>query len=109
MKVETKSTAIQLDAYLRQVQEKKSANAQQNITARLAQTDKVNLSERAMEVQQAAQALKQMPAVRDEKVHQVKAAVEKGTYHVNGARVAKNMLNEAFENSMILNTIDRML
>jgi negative regulator of flagellin synthesis FlgM len=107
MKVETKSTAIQLEAYLRQIRQKHPASGQQPLSGLTAQSDKVDLSDRAREVQQAAQMLKEMPDVREDKVQQVKMAVDNGTYNVIGTRVATHMLRESFENSFILNSIDQ--
>jgi negative regulator of flagellin synthesis FlgM len=107
MKVETKSTAIQLDAYLRQVRQDYTASDQRHTSKWASQSDTVNLSDRAREVQQAAQALKQMPDIRQGKVQQVKLAVENGTYKVVGARVASQMLRDTFENNMILHSIDQ--
>jgi negative regulator of flagellin synthesis FlgM len=68
--------------------------------------DKVRLSARAREVQEAANALAKMPDVREKKVQQVKMAVESGTYRVVGNKVAMDMLRETFENNMALNQID---
>jgi negative regulator of flagellin synthesis FlgM len=68
--------------------------------------DKVQLSARAREVQEAANALAKLPEVREEKVQQVKMAVESGTYKVVGNKVAMDMLKETFENNMALSQID---
>lgn len=107
MKVENKSTAIQLDAYLRQVRQNYAAFDQQHPSKWTSQSDTVNLSDRAREVQQAAQVLKQMPDIRQGKVQQIKLAVENGTYKVVGAQVASQMLRDTFENNMILRSIDQ--
>jgi negative regulator of flagellin synthesis FlgM len=68
--------------------------------------DKVQLSAQAREVQEAANALAKLPEVREEKVQQVKMAVESGTYKVVGNKVAMDMLRETFENNMALSQID---
>ncbi|MGD9009247.1 MAG: flagellar biosynthesis anti-sigma factor FlgM [Desulfobacteraceae bacterium] len=68
--------------------------------------DKVQLSAQAREVQEAANALAKLPDVREEKVQQVKMAVESGTYKVVGNKVAMDMLRETFENNMALSQID---
>ena len=68
--------------------------------------DKVQLSTQAKEVQEAASALAKLPDVREEKVQQVKMAVERGTYRVVGHKVAMDMLKETFENNMALSQID---
>lgn len=68
--------------------------------------DKVQLSAQAREVREAANTLKQLPDVREEKVQQVKMEVEKGTYKVVGNKVAMDMLRETFENNILLSRID---
>ena len=107
MKVETKNTAIQMEAYLRQIRQKDSVSDQRAISGQPIQFDTVDLSDRAREVQQAARMLKEMPDVRKDKVQRVKLAVDNGTYKVIGARVATHMLRESFENNLIMNSIDQ--
>lgn len=68
--------------------------------------DKVQLSARAREVQEAANALAKLPEIREEKVQQVKMEVENGTYKVVGNKVAMDMLKETFENNILLSQID---
>jgi flagellar biosynthesis anti-sigma factor FlgM len=108
MKVSGNHTAVQMEAYLKQVQQQKqlSANNDPAAARQSSQADKVDLSYRAREVQQAAQILKQMPAMREEKVQQAKMEVDNGTYKVVGARVATDMLRESFENNLILQKIN---
>jgi negative regulator of flagellin synthesis FlgM len=68
--------------------------------------DKVRLSARAREVQEAANAMAKIPDVREEKVQQVKMEVDSGTYKVVGNKVARDMLRETFENNMVLSRIN---
>lgn len=108
MKVSGSNTTVQLDAYLKQVQQQKQMSPGNDPAAarHTAQGDKVDLSSRAREVQQAAQALKQMPDIREEKVQQVKMEIDTGTYKLVGAQVATDMLRESFENNLILQKIN---
>jgi negative regulator of flagellin synthesis FlgM len=68
--------------------------------------DKVQLSARAREVQEAAGALADLPDVREKKVQQVKMEIESGTYRVVGSKIAMDMLRETFQNDMALGQID---
>ena len=106
MKVSGKNPPVHLEAYLNQIRQQQLSMNQQRETAQAASSDKVELSERAREVQLAAQALKAMPEIREEKVQQVRLQVEEGTYKVSGSRIATEMLRESFENNTILNKID---
>jgi negative regulator of flagellin synthesis FlgM len=109
MKVDSNNPSIELSAYVKQVrQQQKSAEAGPQPAAQTAQEsgDKVDLSSRAREVQQASEMLKSMPDVRTDKVEKVKMEVDKGTYKVVGAQVATDMLKESFENNMILQKVN---
>ncbi|HEY8496393.1 MAG TPA: flagellar biosynthesis anti-sigma factor FlgM [Limnochordales bacterium] len=54
--------------------------------------DSVELSRESREVQAAWQAIQAAPEVRTEKVEQIRAALEAGTYRVSGREVAKKMI-----------------
>jgi flagellar biosynthesis anti-sigma factor FlgM len=108
MKVSQYNSPIQMDAYIKQIQQNR-ARQQETEQADAAQKgvgDKVQLSSRAKEMQQAVQGLAQGEEVRDEKVRQVKMDIAQGTYKVNSGQVATDMLKEAFENNRILKRID---
>jgi flagellar biosynthesis anti-sigma factor FlgM len=107
VKINGDQTSIQLDAYLKKIQNDK-AQVYQNQATQTPQDkgDQVELSEKARSMQQAAQALSAAELERTERVQQVKMEVEKGTYKVVGAKVATDMLYEAFENETLLNKID---
>jgi negative regulator of flagellin synthesis FlgM len=108
MKVTQNNSPIQMDAYLKQIQQQRQSqqDVQSSNTALKGPADKVQLSSQAKEIQQTARALGQAEDVRDEKVRQVKMDIEKGTYKVNAAKVATDMLREAFENNKVLKKID---
>ena len=108
MKVENNNSSVQLNAYLKQIRtQQQSADPQKTESTRqIGESDKVRLSDRAREVQQAAQTLKAMPEVRTDKVEKVRMEVDQGTYKVVGAQVATDMLRETFENEMILQKIN---
>ncbi len=57
--------------------------------------ERVTLSERAKEIQQARQALSELPDVREEKVAELKARIEDGTYRVDGEKVAEKIVGES--------------
>ncbi len=109
MKVGGENTPIQLDAYQKQANQlhQQDSEAKQSLAAQQGVgQDKVQLSARALEVQQSAQALKEMPDVDEEKVQKVKMDVESGTYKVSGVKVATDMLKETFENNLILQKVN---
>lgn len=107
MKIDGSHKPVQIDAYLKQVGDQQQKADRQTVKAgQTTQYDKVDLSDRAREIQQASQMLKTMPDVREDKVKQVKMEVEEGTYKVQGAQVATDMLRETFENNQVLQKIN---
>ncbi len=108
MKVNSNNPSIELNAYVKQVrQQQRTMDTAQQANQPVQQNgDKVNLSSRAREVQQASDLLKSMPDVRTDKVEKVKMEVDKGTYKVVGAQVATDMLKETFENNLVLQKVN---
>lgn len=108
MKVSQNNSPIQLDAYLKQIQQNRMRHQEMEAAA-AAQGgvgDRVQLSSRAKEMQQAVNGMTQTEGMRDEKVRQVKMDIDLGTYKVNSGQVAMDMLKEAFENNRVLKRID---
>lgn len=63
--------------------------------------DKVELSPRGREIQEAMQILKSVPDVREEKVALLKQQIEAGTYEVEGEKIAEKMLEESLLNELL--------
>lgn len=109
MKVNGDQTAIQLDAYLKNIQAKKAqANEKQNQTPAQTREDQVNLSGKARAMQQAAHALHKAEGSIANRVQQVKMEIDKGTYKIDGAKVANDMLKESLQNGQVFNKIDML-
>jgi negative regulator of flagellin synthesis FlgM len=58
--------------------------------------DKVQISDRAREMQAALEQIKKLPDVDEDKVAGIKAQVESGTYKPNNTQIAEKMLSESF-------------
>jgi flagellar biosynthesis anti-sigma factor FlgM len=109
MKVsENNNAPIQLDAYVKQAQQRgpQPEHVRQAAVAAKVPNDKVQLSEEAREILQASQIAGNQSDVRNDKVRQVKMEIESGTYRVVGTRVATDMLKESFENNLLLQKIN---
>lgn len=108
MKVSDQNTPIQMDAYIRQArqQQQKPDDLKASSPGPYGGADKVELSDQARQIQQAAQDVNKVSDVREDKVREIKMDVEKGTYKVAGDQVATDMLKEAFENDIILHKIN---
>jgi len=55
----------------------------------------VDLSTMARDIQQAKVEVSELPEVREEKVQEIKAQVENGTYNVSGEQIANKMVGES--------------
>ena len=64
-------------------------------SAALNPEEKVDLSTKARDIQQAKNAVTSLPDVRQEKVQEIKTQVDKGTYNVNAGKIADKMVNES--------------
>lgn len=106
MKIDGTRTTLQIDAYMRQIQQQQEVQNQEQAVQQAARADKVQISQAALETQKATDILKEAPDVREDKVREIKLEVESGRYHRSAEQVANNMLNEGFENDLILNNID---
>ena len=58
--------------------------------------DKVRLSNGAREVQDAMRVLNELPDIRTDKVAELKAKVDQGTYRPDGGKIAFNLLKQSF-------------
>lgn len=54
--------------------------------------DRVHLSNQARDIQRAARSLKEMPEVREDKVAEIQARIETGTYRVDARDIALKMI-----------------
>lgn len=107
MKVDGANSSIQIDAYVRQTQQQQQdVKAQEQAVQQKAKTDKVQISQAALDTQKAAEAMKDAPDIREDKVRDIKLEVDSDRYHRPAEQVATNMLNEGFENDLILKKID---
>lgn len=112
MQVNGTNGGVELNAYIKQVQQqqrKPNDQAAQSSASLNDTADKVNLSDRAKEIQQAARIAKEIPVVREAKVEQIRLEVDKGTYKVISAQVALGLLKESFENNMVLQRVNKQV
>jgi len=69
-------------------------------------TDSVSLTEDGREFQSAVDRARLIPDIREDRVLQLKRQLEKGTYRVEGNRIAVNMIDETLENNSVIKHID---
>jgi negative regulator of flagellin synthesis FlgM len=88
------------DAALQAVQQyqkinKVQSDSSQKVGGNAAPEEKVNLSAKARDIQQLRDAVNRLPDVREDKVRELKEQVDKGTYTVDGQKVAEKMVSES--------------
>lgn len=92
---------MRIDAYNKISQVYQANNIQKiakNVSA--AGKDKLEISSKGKDYQAVKQALSQTPDVRDEKVTEIKAKIQSGTYNINMEEVASHILDRYFEKTV---------
>jgi len=99
MEISQNGRSTDLAKILLGVQETERTTAKKAVTQETATSDRVQISERAKELQRLRAAAEQPNAERDAKVEQVRQSIEGGTYRVDGQKVAdaiiRNVLTDA--------------
>ncbi len=89
-----KDTAAQI---IQQYQRGESLNppADKQAGPGVAAEEKVDLSTRARDIQLAQKAVANLPDMREEKVRELKAQIEKGTYQIDSDKVAQKIVRDS--------------
>ena len=97
----TPKDAVNIDAYVNQVQEKDKADAAaEQQEQQQAKADTVALSSAAKDIHQAQRKMEAIPDVREDKVAQLKEQIENGTYEIDEEKIADKMLKDALLNDL---------
>ncbi len=82
-------------------EEKASSAPEKQVANSVVPEEKVTLSSAARDIQQAEKAIKELPDVREGKVHELKDQIETGNYDVNGEKIAEKMISESILDIMV--------
>jgi len=63
--------------------------------------DKVVLSQEAKKIQEAKKLMDSIPDIREEKVAEIKAQIEDGTYQVEEKKLAAKIIKESLLNELL--------
>ncbi len=95
MKVsETRNQASELIQQYK-IHEKAASGHEKRVSGKAAHEERVSLSEKARDINQAKAVIAELPEVREEKVMELKHRIEEGTYRVDGGKVADKMIEES--------------
>ncbi|MBI4632654.1 MAG: flagellar biosynthesis anti-sigma factor FlgM [Deltaproteobacteria bacterium] len=70
-------------------------NSDKQVSRASVPEEKVDLSTKARDIQQIKSALAKLPEIREEKVLDLKEAIEARTYNVSGEKIAGKMVGES--------------
>ncbi len=91
--------SVNYGAYLRQDRlEQKEEASSGDARKATPREDTVVLSPQAKDVKKAAEELKSLPDVREQKVAEIKANITNGTYRVDGRKTAFRMMKDSLVN-----------
>lgn len=103
MKINGSNSSIQFDAYAQKTRDKTEASSRETGgDSHVQGADKVVLSPRAREIQEATQRLSTIPDVDDQRVEAVRNRIDEGGYRIEGKQIAEKMLNEMMRASALL-------
>ena len=97
MEISGKIPLIKIGAYVDNVKKNNniggsSAQAPKSVQ----QGDKVKLSQTMRDVNAAREQLDSIPDIQEERVAEIRDQIDKGTYRIDGKKIAFNMIREAF-------------
>jgi flagellar biosynthesis anti-sigma factor FlgM len=103
MKINDSSTHINFEAYAQKVKEAGGSHQEKTTVdaGATAAVDKVVLSPKAREIQEAHQLLGDIPDVDASKVDHIRLQIDKGVYKVDGKQIAERMMREMSANQMV--------
>lgn len=95
MKITEKNNSVNLDAYIKNVKDKRKIDSPKQASKDVFEEDKVVLSPKAREVQEAKKVLKTLPDIREEEIVRIKNEIKEGTYKIEGKKLAAKMIKES--------------
>lgn len=98
MEITGKKPHNSLDNFIKNIDAQKRLKTGVNEAAPARQTDgdKVELSDRAKQVQAASKIANSLPEVREDNIARIRNQIETGTYQIDANKIATAMLKEAF-------------
>ena len=101
MEIMRKDSNINLETYTKNIRKKgKTDSLSEQVSEGIFNNDKVVLSPKAREIQEAKKILDSLPDIREDKVVHLKKQIENGTYQIEGEEIAVKMLKESLVDEM---------
>ena len=102
MEITDNNSSLNIRKYISNIKDNRKIDgfAKQG-SSQTVKVDKVVLSPKAKEVQEATELIKELPNIREEKVAKLKEQVDQGTYRIDGKRIAFKMLKESILDELL--------
>ena len=102
MKITDNNSSLNIRNYANNIQDnRKTDGSAKQGSSQAVKEDKVVLSPKAKEVQEATKIIKELPDIREDKVAKLKEQVDQGTYRVDGKKIAFKMLKESILDELL--------
>ena len=102
MKITDNNSSLNIRNYVNNVKDNKEIeDLKKQGSPQTVKEDKVVLSPKAKEVQEATKLIKELPDIREDKVAKLKEQVDQGTYKVDGKKIAFKMLKESILDELL--------
>ena len=102
MKINDSNTHINFEAYAQKSRDAAGAQEQPSgVSGDKTPVDKVVLSPKAREIQEARQQLDEIPDVDESKVAQIRLQVDTGVYKIDGNQIAERMMRDMALNNVL--------
>ena len=100
MEIAAKNFPVNLDIYKNIRDKEKTGCSSKQASGEISGEDKVVLSSKARENQEAKKILNSLPDIREEKVAYLKNEIKNGTYQIKGEKIAVKMLKDSLFSEM---------
>ena len=102
MKITDNNSSLNIRNYVNNIQDNREIDGlAKHGSSQTVKEDKVVLSPKAKEVQEATKLIKELPDIREEKVAKLKEQVDQGTYRIDGKKIAFKMLKESILDELL--------
>ena len=100
MEISAKNFSVNLDIYKNISDKEKTGYSSKHASGEIPGEDKVVLSSKARENQEAKKILNSLSDIREEKVAHLKNEIDNGTYQIKDKEIAVKMLKDSFFSEM---------
>ncbi len=96
MKITDNNSSLNIRKYVSNIKDNRKIDClTKQGSSQTVKENKVVLSPKSKEIQEATKFIKELPNIREEKVAKLKEEIDQGTYRIDGKKIAFKMLKES--------------